>query len=330
MRSLKLLIGKFSFFLLCVTAVSTLCAGQTIDFTQLVFEPYQERQLPDGYGGLHWSNFAAFRTPGCATVKYEFSYTGYCRIADVTGKPDLAYIYGEYGKTRQAEFSSETPFVFESAVLAAAWNNDVVLTVSGYRNGLLVNSTIVPLHTGFVRCQSGPSCELSDKPFPTSAPFGWFVDKVTMTATGGYSDGIGEYLFPGWHQPHVIVSSLRVHKGSVQVPIDVKPGSPINIVSLANEGTLKIAFLGSAAMDARDIDISSILTGRGAAPIVDGKVHYHDVNKDGTLDLVYRVETRSLDLQAMDTQLCAAGQTFTGLLWGGCDAVRIVDSRWRN
>ncbi len=301
--------------------------GQYADFKGFVANDYEQATVPDGYRGLHWSNFTVFHSPGCATVKYEFSYTGYCHIADVTGKSDMAYLYGEYGTLNPATISGDGPFVFQSVVMAAAWNNDVQVTVSGYRQGVQRYSKVISLDTGFVNCQSGPVCQLSTDSFPFVVPFGWYVDRVTITATGGYSDGVGELIFPGWHQPHIIFSSVQVQgQDDIEVPIDVQPGSANNPINLADLETVPVVIFGSPMLDAADVDLSTIRVGRNSAPPTGDQPQLLDVNHDGRLDRVFYTQTPSLGILPGDRDLCIAGLTSQGQAFFGCDLITIVTS----
>jgi hypothetical protein len=311
-------------FIFCIFLLVGSLFAQQADFTGFVSTNYSEATIPDGYIGLHWSNFTAFHSPGCSAVKYEFSYTGYCHVADATGKYDMAYLYGEYGYTRLGIISADQPFVLKSAVIAAAWNNDVQLTVTGYLHGSMQYMRLIPLQTGFEDCTRGPSCQTSADSFPTPVTFGWLVDAVTFSATGGYSDGIGEVIFPGWHQPHVVFSSLVVQKSEPEIPIDVKPGSNRNPINLDEEGVTPIAILGNALLAPDNIDFSTIRAGRNGASPFDHQPEFGDVNNDGGPDLVFHVETKLLGILPEDRELCIVGKTYQGAEFRGCDVITVI------
>ena len=312
--------------LVCASALlGAVVFGQDISFTGLTNGDYTEANIPSGYGGLQWSNFTALRMPGCNAVKYEFSYTGYCHMTDVAQNPEMAYIYGENGETREGAISADTPFIFHSATLAAAWNNDVQLTVSGFLRGELRYTRIISLQTGYEQCAPGPTCRLSSNAFPVVASFGWLVDRVTFTATGGYSDGIGEVLYSGWHQPHVVFNSLRVSfDTTLQVPVDVRPGSPVNPINPRSEGEVVIAVLGSRLLDAQNVDPQSIRVGRNASTIITDSAEMRDINNDGQDDLVFHVRTATLGVLLDDRELCLTGSSYQQRAFSGCDVITVV------
>jgi hypothetical protein len=122
-------------------------------------------------------------------------------------------LFGQYGTTLLGTFSSDTPFTLDSGIFAAAWNNDVVLTVTGYRNDQEVATTTYALNTGFDDCQSGPLplCQVMNETFPFDASFGWQdIDTVTFQGVGGHSDGVGSVLYPADYQANVIIGGLNV------------------------------------------------------------------------------------------------------------------------
>jgi len=189
-----------------------LCAD-TITFSDIVTVPYDTGTVPNGYAGYQWQNVSVFRSTGCAGVKYEYTSTGYCHLTDAIGDEDQAYLFGRYGTTVLGTLSSDQPFSLNAGVFAAAWNNDVVMTVIGYRNGVEMYSTSFLLNTGYYDCQPGapPFCRESTEAFPFVIDFGWQdVDTVTFQGVGGHSDGVGSVLFPDDYQANVIIGSLDI------------------------------------------------------------------------------------------------------------------------
>ncbi|MHC4366984.1 MAG: hypothetical protein ACYSW8_05120 [Planctomycetota bacterium] len=119
--------------------------------------------------------------------------------------------------------------------------------------------------------------------------------------------------------------------GPIPVQIDIKPGSDDNTINLGSNGVIPVAILSTADFDATAIDADTVsLAGAGVA--VRGKgnkalAHQEDVNGDGLLDLVVKVETENLDpgtfqdggaiLQVIDP---ASGD----VLYEGWDSITIV------
>lgn len=109
---------------------------------------------------------------------------------------------------------------------------------------------------------------------------------------------------------------------TVQVDIDIKPGSFPNAINRGNQGNVPVAVLGSEGFDTTDIDDSTVTFG-GAPPLPIG-MSPQDVNGDGLEDRVLHFDTTILNLQVGDTQACLDGLTFGGQSFHGCDSVRIV------
>jgi len=86
---------------------------------------------------------------------------------------------------------------------------------------------------------------------------------------------------------------------SLQVEIDIKPGSYPNTINLGSFGLVPVAILSSDYFDATTVDPDTVeLAGSGVA--VRGKgsklmAHEEDVNGDGWLDMVVQVVTENLD-----------------------------------
>jgi hypothetical protein len=123
-------------------------------------------------------------------------------------------LFGRFGTTLLGTISSDTPFTFDSGIFAAAWNNDVVMTVTGYRNGQEVATGSYALNTGFDECEPGapPFCQVIDETFPIDITFGWQdIDTLTFQGVGGHSDGVGSVLFSTDFQANINFGSLTVH-----------------------------------------------------------------------------------------------------------------------
>ena len=93
--------------------------------------------IPNGYGGLNWSNFYYLNSDA---VFQHYGVSGYSN-GTVTA-PDVAY--NGFGATASV---SGTTFNFIGADLTAAWNNDLTITVSGYDNNVLVDQETVVVNS---------------------------------------------------------------------------------------------------------------------------------------------------------------------------------------
>jgi hypothetical protein len=131
----------------------------------------------------------------------------------------------------------------------------------------------------------------------------------------------------------VSVNGIAVEPGQtlalpVAATIDIKPGGTPNSINLSAKGVIPVAVLGSATFDATAIDASSLLF-EGDAARVKGKSgnigSQTDVNGDGWLDVVVQISlTEATTFTETSTQGCLTGRTTTGLVFRGCDEVRIV------
>lgn len=210
---------------------------ETITFDGILSKPFDYGAVPAEFAGLHWQNFSVFFSSGCAGVKYEYTDTGYCHLTDALGIVSQAYLFGRYGQTPIATMSSDTPFALNSAILAAAWNNDVVLSVNGYRNGEVVDSMTIPLQTGFGDCKPGPICTESDQTFPSTVNFGWTnLDEVSFQGVGGHSTGVGSILFPYDYQANVIIGEIDITPTQTPEPTTIL----VTGISLLFMGVLQV------------------------------------------------------------------------------------------
>ena len=120
---------------------------------------------------------------------------------------------------------------------------------------------------------------------------------------------------------------VHVVPATLDVAIDIKPGSDPNSINLGSNGTVPVAILGSATFDATTVDPLSVTLG-GAYVAVRGKgtpmAAPADVNGDGFMDLVVHVATVALRLTAGDTEAVLLGRTFDGTEIEGRDFIRVV------
>ncbi len=117
--------------------------------------------------------------------------------------------------------------------------------------------------------------------------------------------------------------------GTIQVIIDIKPGSDPNSINLGSGGLTPVAIISSADFDATNVDPDTVMLS-GAGVEVRGKgrkcmAHVEDVNDDGLADLVVQVGTANLDPGSFqDGYAILTGETFDNVSFGGEDAINIV------
>ena len=115
---------------------------------------------------------------------------------------------------------------------------------------------------------------------------------------------------------------------TVDVDIDIKPGSDPNSINLGSNGNVPVAILGSADFDATTVDPYTV-TLAGAEVALKGKAQtpmasVEDVNEDGFDDLIVHVDTEALELSDGDTIAILEGETYDGTSIAGEDTVNIV------
>lgn len=124
------------------------------------------QSLENGYGELNWHNFNVADTsqfvsePNSGYVKGLISPTNVIFNSSVTA----------------AEFYKSTPFTFNSIYLTAAWNNQLIVEVTGYRGAQQVAFKTLTL----------------DPYSSTLVIFNWVdVDRVSFVSSGGTNAGVG-------------------------------------------------------------------------------------------------------------------------------------------
>lgn len=115
----------------------------------------------------------------------------------------------------------------------------------------------------------------------------------------------------------------------INLDIDIKPGSEDNTINLGSHGVVPVAILSTDEFAATEIDPATVelagagvaVRGKGSKPLA-GK---EDVNGDGKVDLVVKIETKDLDpnqLQGGSAVLTA--ETCDGQACQGSDSVTVV------
>lgn len=118
---------------------------------------------------------------------------------------------------------------------------------------------------------------------------------------------------------------------SIEIAIDIKPGSNTNAINLSKKGVIPVAILGSATFDVASVNLSSLEFGPEKAkpfhdltePIEYAK-HLQDVNKDGFQDLVSHYKIRETGIASTADKATLFGNLNNGTPIYGIDSVRIV------
>ena len=115
---------------------------------------------------------------------------------------------------------------------------------------------------------------------------------------------------------------------TIEVDIDVKPGSQPNSINLGSNGTVPVAILSAPDFDASSVKPDTVtlagetvrVTGRGTP-----MASLQDVNGDGVLDLVVHVSTEALKVTGgADVEVVLNGLTVDGRMIEGRDTIRVV------
>ncbi|KLK91311.1 hypothetical protein AA309_20850 [Microvirga vignae] len=155
-----------------ISAVSEEAKPLLIDFEGIAPEG-GTAEIQDGYKGLNWDNF-------WAQDDSQFAASGY---NNVINSPDSA---GYDAFANGASFSSPDPdedFDLVSGYFAAAWNNDLVVTIQGFDDGVLVGTKVVTLDPTKTFIEFGDEFES--------------IDEVRIDGAGGTNaglDGAGEHV----------------------------------------------------------------------------------------------------------------------------------------
>jgi hypothetical protein len=116
---------------------------------------------------------------------------------------------------------------------------------------------------------------------------------------------------------------------TLEVGIDIKPGSYPNSINLGSHGLVPVAVLSSTEFDTATVDPDTVaLAGAGVAVRGNGNhymAHEEDVDGDGLTDLVIQVETENLDPdEFQDGYAILRGETYEGVPFEGFDEITIV------
>jgi hypothetical protein len=111
---------------------------------------------------------------------------------------------------------------------------------------------------------------------------------------------------------------------SVTVPIDIKPGSPLNSINPRSKAIIPVAILTTDTFDATTVDPLSVQFGPSGATEANGDGLIKDVNSDRRPDLVFHFNTQSTGITCGDTSASLTGETFDGQQIEGTDSITTV------
>lgn len=127
------------------------------------------------------------------------------------------------------------------------------------------------------------------------------------------------------------LDALAAAPATIEVEIDIKPGSDPNSINLCSNGAVPVAILGSDTLDVNDIDSDTLRLAEATVKVVGKKdpqtlCSVEDVNGDGYDDLVCHFITTELAsvLDGTSTSATVTGELFNGIQIQGSDSIIIV------
>lgn len=115
--------------------------------------------------------------------------------------------------------------------------------------------------------------------------------------------------------------------GDDAIVINIMPRSERNAADLFRRGILRVAVMGSAEFDVKNVDPTTLAFGpRSAPPTRRRSGLARDVDGDGAPDLVAGFRKRATGIAIGDTEACLTLDTLDGKRMAGCDAVSTLPS----
>jgi hypothetical protein len=115
---------------------------------------------------------------------------------------------------------------------------------------------------------------------------------------------------------------------TIEVEIDIKPGTDPNSINLGSAGVIPVAILSSETFDALEVDPGTVSLAGARIKMVgkSGKYlsHEEDINGDGLLDLVCQVYTAQFMVESGETIAILEAETFDGEQVRGEETINIV------
>jgi len=109
---------------------------------------------------------------------------------------------------------------------------------------------------------------------------------------------------------------------SIEVEIDIKPGSFPNSINLDSQGVIPVAILTTDDFDAHFVDGKTVRFGPQEAQAEHWALE--DVDSDGDEDMILHFRTQDTGIRAGDTEAELRGETVHGWAIYGSDSVRTV------
>ncbi len=159
---------------------------------------------------------------------------------------------------------------------------------------------------------------------PASMPYAKYVKLIDTTDPANFSN---RPTADGYDLDGVKAIHSSATGCTIEVEIDVKPGSDPNSINLCSNGVTTVAVFGSPTFDVMKIKASTVEFAGASIKSKNNGVpnySYKDINFDGHMDFVAHFQVEDLDFNASSTQGVLIGETKCGLSFQGVDSVRII------
>jgi len=144
-----------------------------------------------------------------------------------------------------------------------------------------------------------------------------------MTFTGDMTQMQVFYGLYGYGATHSVTFEDITVTGclaTIEVEIDIKPGSDPNSINLKSKGVVPVAVLTTDDFDASNVDPETVVFA-GASPM---RWTMEDVDGDDDDDMLFHFKTQELNLTEDSTEATLTGEAYIGQPVKGTDTVNIV------
>jgi hypothetical protein len=105
------------------------------------------------------------------------------------------------------------------------------------------------------------------------------------------------------------------------VAIDVMPDDDTNFIAPRSRGVIPVSILTTDTLDATTVDSTTVRFGRTGTEAAAVQSSLKDINRDGRPDLILHFGTQETDFQCEDASASLSGNTTSGQLIQGSDAI---------
>lgn len=126
------------------------------------------------------------------------------------------------------------------------------------------------------------------------------------------------------HNGKYVIVAIDGFRLTIDVSIDIKPGSDRNPINLRSKGNIPVAILSSDTFDATQVNWETVRFGPSGATERHQRVHVKDADYDGYMDVVLHFKTRDTGILCGDKETTLTGETFSGEEFAGSDVIKII------